>query len=903
MKKRACHYGKGIKVKTYLVSLVCVMSMTLISCVGGKQEPDPMVEDIPIAYVKRPLLRDDTGALIDEDVRNVNDFRPGGDLYLRDRASPTAEDRNITSSITQGMGDVKDVEVSYDGKKLLFALRLPEIEDADPEDQPTWNIWEYDIEAGSLRRVIQSNISAEEGQDVAPFYLPDGRIVFSSTRQTRSRAILLDENPVNGLSKGGVPALDESQQELASVLHVMNGDGTGIRQISFNQSHDLDPVVLSSGQVLFSRWDNAGANNEINLYEMNPDGTGVKLVYGSNSHDTGTTPTTAVQFIQPRELPDGRVLTVLRPFNGTGGGGQIVAIDIANYIDNTLASYTGASSGGTAQAQILSLDVRSDDAPSLAGRLRAAYPLWDGTNRILMSWSACRVEVDEKIVPCTQEHLDVLNLPVDPENPPTVVEADPLYGIYIYDPADDTQMPVVVPEEGYVYSDVVVLDDRAYPVDIPDAVVDAGLADAGFGILDIKSVHDFDGAYNGLGSPATDLVILADPAQTTAAQRPARFLRIEKAAAIPAELADGDPVPGFAFGPGGRGAGMREIIGYAPIEPDGSVKVKIPANVPLAISVLDANARRISARHENWIQVMPGETLACNGCHDRATTASYHGRADEPPALNTGAAIGGAPFPNTEATFTPNAGETMAQARTRVGTAALDLDHDVVYEDVWTDPDPAKANRPEDAPFDYRYAGPTGLRTAAPVSSGCLSTWGVFCRIVINYETHIHPLWSVPRTDAMGGDVTCTNCHSSTNSMGATQVPPGVKQLDLTDGASSANADQFKAYRTLVFNKNQQELRGGVLQDVLVDTGEVERDENGVPILDADGNQIPILATVNIPPVLLAGNARGSTGFFGMFATGGTHAGYLTPAELRLISEWADIGAQYYNDPFAVPVP
>jgi hypothetical protein len=29
-----------------------------------------------------------------------------------------------------------------------------------------------------------------------------------------------------------------------------------------------------------------------------------------------------------------------------------------------------------------------------------------------------------------------------------------------------------------------------------------------------------------------------------------------------------------------------------------------------------------------------------------------------------------------------------------------------------------------------------------------------------------------------------------------------------------------------------------------------------------------------------------------------THAGMLTTAELRLLSEWLDIGAQYYNDPF-----
>jgi len=31
------------------------------------------------------------------------------------------------------------------------------------------------------------------------------------------------------------------------------------------------------------------------------------------------------------------------------------------------------------------------------------------------------------------------------------------------------------------------------------------------------------------------------------------------------------------------------------------------------------------------------------------------------------------------------------------------------------------------------------------------------------------------------------------------------------------------------------------------------------------------------------------------------HTGFLTTAELRLIAEWLDIGAQYYNDPFVAP--
>jgi hypothetical protein len=35
--------------------------------------------------------------------------------------------------------------------------------------------------------------------------------------------------------------------------------------------------------------------------------------------------------------------------------------------------------------------------------------------------------------------------------------------------------------------------------------------------------------------------------------------------------------------------------------------------------------------------------------------------------------------------------------------------------------------------------------------------------------------------------------------------------------------------------------------------------------------------------------------------TGGAHAGLLSPVELRLLTEWVDIGAQYYNNPFNAP--
>ncbi|HEV7714425.1 MAG TPA: hypothetical protein VGO53_02450 [Steroidobacteraceae bacterium] len=87
----------------------------------------------------------------------------------------------------------------------------------------------------------------------------------------------------------------------------------------------------------------------------------------------------------------------------------------------------------------------------------------------------------------------------------------------------------------------------------------------------------------------------------------------------------------------------------------------------------------------------------------------------------------------------------------------------------------------------------------------------------------------------------------------------------------------------------------GALQDLLV---------AGPP--DQNGN--PTQVTVGVGPYLDAGSARGgrSAAFLARFATGSgsTHADYLSPAELRLLSEWLDIGAQYFNNPFdpAVPV-
>jgi hypothetical protein len=857
--------------------------------VGTGQDPDPVAPDFPIAYTKGPLNDGDDELQVNTDLRDILRFAVGTDLYVRDRASPTAPERNVTERFTEGTGDVSGVEISSDGTKVLFAMRGPVDEGLalDDEDQPKWNIWEYEIATDRLRRLVVSDLTAQQGHDLSPHYLPDGRIIFVSTRQQTAKAILINDG------KPQYDARDEDREEPAFVLHVMRDDGRDeFKQVSFNQSSDYEPTVLDNGKVLFSRWDHAGNVNGIHLYQMNPDGTELELLYGAESHLTGTN-NAAVQFVGAREMFDGRIMTIVRPFDHPELGGAITIIDTQTYVENTQPVASSAGMPGPAQTAATPNQVRTDLEPSAGGRFSSAFPLWDGTGRVLTTWSICRLEEPDPAnppngvlyVPCTPERLAATN--------PEPVVAPPLYGVWMYDPTTQTQLPIVIGQEGVLISEVVAAQPRRTPTSIPDGVpgldFDPELAAEEAGIINIRSVYDLD------GTASVNIAAVANPVLTPPANRPSRFLRIEKAVAIPDE--DTVDLDNTAFGPNIQ-QGMREVIGYVPIEPDGSVRVKVPANVALALSVLDANGRRTSARHQNWLQVAPGQELSCNGCHAPSTTIS-HGRSTAFNAAYAGASSTGIAFPGTVGTFSPDIGETMAETRTRVSCqtdcAALEPSVDVLYTDVWTD---SLVATPA-APIEYLYSN---LTTSAPASINCIGDWTPRCRVIINYETHIHPLWNAPRLvlDGMGNQIadnTCarSGCHAPVNAATAAMVPAG--QLDLTNGVSADEADQFNSYRELLFADEELILNNGALQPRQVQVG-----------VDEMGN--PILENVSTGPYMSSAGANfgQSRRFFdcfegenGVCATT-PHTTFLSLDEMRLVAEWLDIGAQYYNNPFDVPV-
>ncbi|MFQ3251443.1 MAG: hypothetical protein ACI9O6_003293 [Glaciecola sp.] len=891
-----------------LKNVVLCSCVFLLAACGGEditneeQEPDPVVVDVPIAVIKRDLSIED--ADLQRSITQPALFIPGASLIVKARANASALEVDITASVFEDRLDeegnrlpidIKDLESSYDGSRLIFSMRAPEDEDADDNEQPTWNIWEYVVETKELRRIISSDIVAESGEDTGPVYLADGRILFSSTRQRGNQARLLDEG------KPQYAGLEEGRDVHASVLHIMDANGENIEQISYNQSHDLDPLVMPNGKIIFSRWDQINGSKGVHLYQMNPDGSDLEILYGRHSHLDSEGNAADIHFTQTRVTPDDRILVALTPFEKEELGTDFVAIDVANYIDNYMPIASASSLSGPAQEKALfeNIDIEADISPG--GYIAALYPLFDGSGRQLFSWSQCRLlaplpegaaeDAERSVVACSEETL------LDP----AYEQAPPLYGLWMYDPVEGTQLPLVVPQEDVSYSEVVAIESRPFPAD-PSSTIDTSetaLIDANMGIIHIRSVYDFAG--NDLSPQG--IVNMADPSVVSPDERPARFLRIIKSVSIPDD--DTLDLDNSAFGRS-RNQLMREVLGYTPIQPDGSVKVAVPAKVPFAISIVDEQGKRVTARHQNWLQVAAGETKTCNGCHDGSNNSDIsllpHGRNDaESPSINNGAPSTGVPFPNTNPALYADLGETMAETFTRIN-GVPNLTPDIIFEDVWTDP---AVQVPAEA-FEYRYAD---LQTTLPVTQSCAQTWTSICRAVINFPDHIQPLFELDRsvldeTGEVVTDNTCVACHNRFDADNQLQVP--IAQLELTGNPSPADADLLTSYRELMFNDVELELVDGALLPRLLlvfdNNGDpvYELDEEGEPILDGEGNPIQVTTQVGVGSSMSVNGARNSARFFAPFETG-SHQGWLSPAELKLISEWLDVGGQNYNNPFDAP--
>jgi formylglycine-generating enzyme required for sulfatase activity len=191
-------------------------------------------------------------------------------------------------------GYVGEVDLHWDAQRLVFSK----------SDGTNWKIYEVRPDGTGLRQVskMPDDVSAFD-----PCYLPDGRIVFGSTASYQA-----------------VPCWHGLKW--VTNLFAMKADGTGVRQLCFDQDHDYHPCVLNDGQVLYLRWDYTGISHIYlrELMAMNPDGTGQRAVYGSNSWFPNS-----LFFTRP--IPGRRdlLVSILSGYHGVNRMGRLVILDTA----------------------------------------------------------------------------------------------------------------------------------------------------------------------------------------------------------------------------------------------------------------------------------------------------------------------------------------------------------------------------------------------------------------------------------------------------------------------------------------------------------------------------------------------------------------------------------------------
>jgi len=174
-------------------------------------------------------------------------------------------------------GGVRDPQMHYDGKKILFSYRRG--------GQPYYHLHEIDTDGSGLKKLTDGPFD-----DFEPTYLPDGGIIFCSSRVNCN-----------------VPCY----YTRVAVLYRCDGDGANMRRLSPNVEHENTPWVLPDGRVLYQRWEYVDRSQVKfhHLWTMNPDGT-EQMVYFGNMHGGGV-------FIDAKPIPGSdKVVIVHSPGHG-----------------------------------------------------------------------------------------------------------------------------------------------------------------------------------------------------------------------------------------------------------------------------------------------------------------------------------------------------------------------------------------------------------------------------------------------------------------------------------------------------------------------------------------------------------------------------------------------------------
>ncbi len=490
-------------------------------------------------------------------------------------------------------GFVADCEVSWDGKRILFARRLngenrnydqmPERKSAlrkpgEPlwggKDDPWWHVWEINADGTGLRQITRGPY-----HDVQPAFLPDGRIVFSSTR---------------------IGVRDEYHGFPSTGLTIMNADGSDIHLIGFNLGGDREPAVLDDGRIVFSRLDifYSRLKTELTLQTVFPDGTQNSAFYGPERRAYWNATNTKNGAWALRGAYGGqsdnrnRVLRLSQP--QPFGDGRVVC-----------ATSSGLALVGPGRHQETLVPHERKMA------VTSPFPLGDG--RILCAATIKQFKINDRIVTAGTPEFDRLN-----KGPRLFRSATNIdLALYTMD-AESGKMTLL-------YNDPDAADFEARPIRPrrrPPVLSDSP----------VTREQSFT---------AKLFCKSARISQTERVRTRGKLLRVIEGRPIVSRHETQQNVPPTirAFRTNrwrNHGGTHARVLGTVPLAADGSFHVEVPADRLLHLQVLDSD-RRVLGNQLFWMYARPGETRSCVGCHENRNQTqlpdhgSFVATANQPP--------------------------------------------------------------------------------------------------------------------------------------------------------------------------------------------------------------------------------------------------------------------------------
>ena len=219
---------------------------------------------------------------------NKKMYGPGGSRLCK----LNLRTKKLTVLLDDPQGSFRDPRVHYDGRKILVSYRKGGTDH--------FHLYEINTDGTGL-----TQLTSGPWDDIEPAYLPDGGIIFPSSRCNRFVPCML--SPV-------------------ALLYRMDSDGGNIRPLTSGLSHENTPAVLPDGRVMYTRWEYVDRSvlRFHGLWTMNPDGTNQTILFG-NSQPPGRW----VVMIDAMPIPGAsEVMAIFSPHHGNREhAGNVMIVD------------------------------------------------------------------------------------------------------------------------------------------------------------------------------------------------------------------------------------------------------------------------------------------------------------------------------------------------------------------------------------------------------------------------------------------------------------------------------------------------------------------------------------------------------------------------------------------------